>query len=205
MKKYTDIFLDIYNTNFWRDQESRSGTGSSIQKTRKLAEELPTLFKQFNITSILDVPCGDFNWMKIVDLADIDYTGADLVTEIVKDNRIKYPEKSFIELDIIDEHIPYADLLLIRDCLVHFPNDLVFKSLYNICLSDCKYVLMTTFPDHLNNIDIEMGKWRALNLEAEPFNLPKPRFIINEGLVGDAYDKSMALWTVEDIKNSLIN
>ena len=64
---------------------------------------------------------------------------------------------------------------------------------------------MTTFPDHVNTNDIEMGKWRALNLEAEPFNLPKPLHIINEGLVGDAYDKSMALWTVEDIKNSLLN
>lgn len=204
MNQYTDIFLDIYNTNFWRDQESRSGTGSSIIKTRRLADNLPELFKQFDIKSILDLPCGDYNWMRIVDLTTIDYTGADLVPEIVKDNRIKYPEVNFIELDIIDGEIPYADLVLIRDCLVHFPNQLVFKSLYNICLSDCKYVLTTTFPEHLNTIDIEMGKWRPLNLEAEPFNLPKPRFIINEGLVGDAYDKSMALWTVEDIKNSLI-
>ena len=204
MNQYTDIFLDIYNTNFWRDQESRSGTGSSIVKTRKLADQLPNLFKLFNIKSLLDLPCGDYNWMRIVSLTDIDYTGADLVPEIIKDNRIKYPEVNFIELDLIDGDIPYADLVLIRDCLVHFPNQLIFKSLYNLCLSDCKYVLTTTFPDHVNNIDIEMGKWRPLNLEAEPFNLPKPLYIINEGLVGDAYDKSMALWTVEDIKSILI-
>jgi len=204
MSQYTDIFLDIYNTNFWRDQESRSGTGSSIIKTRRLADNLPELFKQFDIKSILDLPCGDYNWMRIVNLSDIEYTGADLVPEIVKDNRIKYPEVNFIELDLIDGEIPYADLVLIRDCLVHFPNQLVFKSLYNICLSDCKYVLTTTFPEHVNTNDIEMGKWRALNLEADPFNLPKPLYIINEGLVGDAYDKSMALWSVEDIKNCLL-
>lgn len=204
MSQYTDIFLDIYNTNFWRDQESRSGTGSSIVKTRRLTDNLPELFKQFDIKSILDLPCGDYNWMRIVDLSDIEYTGADLVPEIVKDNRIKYPEVNFIELDLIDGEIPYADLVLIRDCLVHFPNQLVFKSLYNICLSDCKYVLTTTFPEHVNTNDIEMGKWRALNLEADPFNLPKPLYIINEGLVGDAYDKSMALWSVEDIKNCLL-
>jgi hypothetical protein len=204
MNQYTDIFLDIYNTNFWRDQESRSGTGSSIVKTKKLVDHLPDLFKQFNIRSILDLPCGDFNWMKVVDLGDIDYTGGDLVPEIIKDNRIKYPEVNFVELDLIDSELPYADMVLIRDCLVHFPNQLVFKSLYNICLSDCKYVLMTTFPDHVNNIDIEMGKWRPLNLQADPFNLPKPLYIINEGLVGDAYDKSMALWTIEDIKSCLI-
>jgi hypothetical protein len=205
MKHYIDVFLDIYNTNYWRDQESRSGTGSSIVKTRKLAQNLPILFEKFNIKSILDIPCGDFNWMRIVDLSNIDYVGADLVTEIVNDNKLKYPKKQFIELDLIDGQLPYADLILIRDCLVHFPNDLVFKSLYNICLSDCKYMLVTTFPDHVNIKDIEMGKWRALNLEAEPFNFPKPIFIINEGLVGDAYDKSMALWTVEEIRNILIN
>jgi hypothetical protein len=205
MKHYIDVFLDIYNTNYWRDQESRSGTGSSIVKTRKLAQNLPILFEKFNIKSILDIPCGDFNWMRIVDLSNIDYVGADLVTEIVNDNKLKYPKKQFIELDLIDGQLPYADLILIRDCLVHFPNDLVFKSLYNICLSDCKYMLVTTFPDHVNIKDIEMGKWRALNLEAEPFNFPKPIFIINEGLVGDASDKSMALWTVEEIRNILIN
>jgi len=204
MKQYTNIFLDIYNTNFWRDQESRSGTGSSLVKTRKLSEHLPELFKKFEIKSILDLPCGDYNWMKTVDLSGIDYIGGDLVPEIIKDNRIKYPEVNFIELDLIDGELPFADLVLIRDCLVHFPNKLVFKSLYNLCLSDCKYVLMTTFPDHVNTIDIEMGKWRPLNLEADPFNLPKPLYIINEGLVGDAYDKSMALWSIDDIKNCLI-
>jgi SAM-dependent methyltransferase len=204
MKQYTDIFLDIYNTNFWRDQESRSGTGSSLVKTRKLSEHLPELFKKFEIKSILDLPCGDYNWMKVVDLSGIDYIGGDLVPEIIKDNRIKYPEVNFIELDLIDGELPFVDLVLIRDCLVHFPNKLVFKSLYNLCLSDCKYVLMTTFPDHVNTIDIEMGKWRPLNLEADPFNLPKPLYIINEGLVGDAYDKSMALWNIDDIKNCLI-
>jgi SAM-dependent methyltransferase len=202
---YTNIFLDIYNTNYWRDQESRSGTGSSVIMTRRLIENLPNIFNEFQIKSVLDLPCGDFNWMRLVPLMGIDYTGADLVTEIIQDNRIKYPDVNFIELDIIDGMIPEVDLIFIRDCLVHFPNDLVFKSLYNICLSDCKYVLTTTFPDHLNTYDIEMGKWRPLNLEAAPFNLPKPKFIINEGLVGDAYDKSMALWTVEDIKNSLLN
>ena len=204
MNSNIDIFLDIYNTNFWRDQESRSGTGSSIQKTRKLAELLPFLLKKFEIKSILDLPCGDFNWMKTVDLAGIEYIGADLVPEIIQDNRIKYPEFEFVELDIIEGKLPDVDLVFIRDCLVHFPNKIVTKTLFNICMSDCKYVLTTTFPDHVNTNDIEMGKWRALNLEAEPFNLPKPVFIINEGLVGDAYDKSMALWTVEDIKNSLI-
>jgi SAM-dependent methyltransferase len=197
---YQELFLDIYKTNFWRDAESRSGTGSNLAITRKLVEELPGLFRMLETTSILDVPCGDYYWMRTVPMHGIKYTGADLVPEIIADNRLKHPNVDFIELDMLTDKLPYADLVIVRDCLVHFPNDAVFRALNNVYESASKYFLSTTFPNHSNKIDIEMGDWRPLNLQDSPFNLPEPLAIINEGLIGDCSDKSMAVWSADQLK-----
>ena len=196
---YQELFLDIYKTNFWRDAESRSGTGSNLTSTRKLVEELPALFRMLEITSILDIPCGDYYWMRTVPMQGIRYTGADLVSEIIEDNKQRHPHVDFIELDMLTDKLPYADLIIVRDCLVHFPNDAVFRSLNNIYESASKYFLSTTFPNHSNKDDIKMGDWRPLNLEDAPFNLPKPLAIINEGLKGDCDDKSMAVWSIDQL------
>jgi hypothetical protein len=121
------------------------------------------------------------------------------VPEIIADNRLKYPNVNFIELDMLSDNVPRADLVIVRDCLVHFPNDDVFRALNNIYESTSGYFLSTTFPNHANKKDIEMGDWRPLNLEDAPFNLPKPLAIINEGLRGDCADKSMAVWSIDQL------
>lgn len=196
---YQELFLDIYKTNFWRDAESRSGTGSNLSSTRKLVEELPALFRTLEVTSILDIPCGDYYWMRTVPMQGIQYIGADLVPEIISDDRLRYPDVNFIELDILSDKLPSVDLIIVRDCLVHFPNEDVFRALNNVYKSASKYFLSTTFPNHTNKKDIEMGDWRPLNLQDSPFNLPEPLAIINEGLRGDCFDKSMAVWSIDQL------
>ena len=47
------------------------------------------------------------------------------------------------------------------------------------------------------------GDWRVLDLEREPFHLPPPARILNEGCTegGGAFaDKSLALWRVADLR-----
>jgi SAM-dependent methyltransferase len=202
---YIDLFTEYYNTNEWQCQESRSGPGSTIQQTRKLVSELPALFSTFKIKSILDLPCGDFNWMKTVAMDGINYTGADLVAELIADNKIKYPNVNFVQLDLLTDLLPTVDLIVCRDCLVHFSNHAVRRALFNICLSKSKYLLTTTFPNHTTSGDLRMGAWRPLNLQSEIFNLSEPLFVINEGLDIDHYrDKSMALWSIDSIKLALM-
>jgi hypothetical protein len=55
----------------------------------------------------------------------------------------------------------------------------------------------------LKNTD-EFRYWRTVNLEKEPFNLPKPLRILiengTEGYLGETYaDKSLGLWLLRDI------
>lgn len=37
------------------------------------------MLKKYSIKSILDIPCGDFSWMKKIELDGIEYIGADIV------------------------------------------------------------------------------------------------------------------------------
>ena len=157
---------------------------------------------------MLDVPCGDFFWMKSVDMGDVSYTGADIVEKLIAENSARYggEKVKFRHLNLLQDNLPKVDLVFCRDCLVHFSKGDVRKALENICKSQSQYLLTTTFTDRTSNADIVTGEWRPLNLEVEPFNLAKPIEVINEDCTqadGIYQDKALGLWRVEDIRRSL--
>src|SRR5580765_5333146 len=73
------IFSGIYLNNSWSNPESVSGRGSTLAHTEMIRKTLPDLLAHLHARSLLDAPCGDFNWMQYVDLGGIQYTGADVV------------------------------------------------------------------------------------------------------------------------------
>lgn len=197
-----DIFTLIYAKNIWGSAESRSGTGSTLGETVSLRQSLPALLRQFQIASLLDIPCGDFHWMSAVDLGNVIYTGADIVAELVDDTSRKYrqPGRQFVCLDLLTDALPAADAILCRDCLVHLPNNMVLRALGNIRRSGATYLLATTFPAHPGNPDIDLGYWRPINLQRAPFHLPEPLALLHEGNPDPLYaDKCLGLWRVADL------
>ena len=207
-KQTEEVFLDIYKNNKWGGRGSISGRGSDIHQTKFIAKELPTVFNNFNISTMLDIPCGDFHWMKDVDLSNVNYIGSDIVNELVENNSTQYKRDglSFQKLNLIKDKLPKVDLIFCRDCLVHLSFDDIFDALSNICDSHSKYLLTTTFTGRPDNEDIATGNWRTLNLEMSPFTLPKPFKIINEGCTedGGSYsDKALGLWKITDIQKTL--
>lgn len=203
-KTIEQIFEDIFRNKSWKGRTSSSGRGSDPDQTQNIIKEVPILFKDMGISTILDIPCGDFNWIKNVDLGGTKYIGADIVKEIIKNNKSKYKAKniSFKKMNLIASKIPKVDLVLMRDGLVHLSYDDIFKSLKNIYSSKSKYLLTTTFTGRQDNNDIITGGWYPFNLQIAPFFFPKPIRIINEGCTqskSSYADKSLGLWLIDDL------
>ena len=203
-KSTENVFSEIYQKNHWGSDESVSGTGSVLSQTEKIAQELPRVFKELGATSILDIPCGDFNWMQQVDLRGIDYIGAEIVQELVQKNKETYESSSvrFEHLNLLEDDLPAVDVIFCRDCLVHLSFKDIARALQNVCRSQSKYLLVTTFTERSKNVDIATGQWRPINLQMPPFNLPAPIRVISEQCSegeGDYEDKVLALWKIEDI------
>jgi SAM-dependent methyltransferase len=195
----------IYRTNLWGAETSQSGLGSELDATASLRRDLTRLLRSLNVTSILDLPCGDFAWMAQTDLSGIHYLGADIVPDIVAANAARYTrasETGFRQLDLVSDPLPAADLILCRDCLVHLSFANIHRAIANVKRSGARWLLTTTFPDASRNRDIEDGDWRVLNFHHAPFLFPAPLTVINEGCTeagGDYADKSLALWRVADL------
>jgi glycosyltransferase involved in cell wall biosynthesis len=203
-------FSKIFKENIFQSQESASGVGSELSQTKVIREKLPEIFKELSIKTLLDIPCGDFNWMRTLCKEDMDYIGGDIVEDIVKKNNDSYANAHtrFLLLDILTDQLPAADMLLCRDCLVHLPYSDIFKFFSNIKRSKIKYLTLTTFPEKANqNFSETCQIWRPLNMQAPPFNLPKPIILINEGLpdtidpnTNMSYvDKSLAIWDLAEV------
>lgn len=200
-----DVFTAYKETKFWKSTESLSGDGSELSVTIDLRKGLKRIIEQFEIKTILDIPCGDFNWMKAVALEKVQYIGGDIVTSLIDNNSENYASQNikFKELDLTIDELPNVDLIFCRDCLVHLSYKQICKAIKNIKRSNSTYLLATSFVNATKNKDILTGEWRKLNLEIAPFNLGKPIAIIDEKYTqkGERYaDKSMCLWQIEDIK-----
>ena len=199
------IFADIYRKKIWNHCGSVSGDGSTAETTEVLRRDLSKLIKKYKIGSILDIPCGDFSWMNSLNLAGIKYIGADIVEEIIEDNRKKSADDlEFIKLDICSDPLPKCDLIICRDCLVHLSNKNIVAAVENLKKSGAKYLMLTTFPDRKRNYNMITGAWRAINFCKPPFNFPEPLEVINEGFslrAGRFPDKSMGLWEIEEIQS----
>lgn len=200
------VFTHIYNTQTWPSKESYSGPGSTLKETETIRKKIPILLQELNIKTLLDAPCGDFNWIQHVNLSFLDqYIGIDIVSDLIWTNKKKYENEThqFVCANIIADPLPQVDIILCRDCLVHLKFQDILKTLKNMKASRSIYLLTTTFPRLQSNRNLKKtGQWRPLNLQRPPFNFPEPLVLMNEECKHDKKypDKSLGLWKIEDIQ-----
>ncbi len=163
---------------------------------------IKNLVKRYNIISINDCPCGLYeNWINLVDLPNlgVKYRGYDINDLVVNRNKEKYPNLEFFEFHMCEEILPSSDLIICRDCLFHFPNDLVIKTLNNFRESKSTYLLAThqqwveqneNLPPH--ELANDWG-YRELNVEIAPYNLGTPI----ESHIEKMWNRSMSLWKLQ--------
>lgn len=176
-KSLKNRFSIIHKNNYWDNSETVSGPGSTIKNTIKLRKKLKEIIKTYKIKSIFDAPCGDCNWIKdiIVD-AQIRYIGADIVPEVIKQNKKKFNNNKiyFKQIDLTKEKLPKADLFICRDFVFHLSFKDTYKFLKNLKKSNSKYLLISNHFKNKNyngyNKDINSGDFRKINIFQSPYN-----------------------------------
>lgn len=202
--------------------ETPNGPGSSIDATKDIRNNLPKIFEKFNIKSMIDAPCGDWNWMQKIKLKDVKYYGYDIMPEYINDNKERFENNNvkFEVKDVVEEDLGVSvDLIMCRDFVMHLKWDKVKETILNFKKSKSKYLLITNFSNHESHSDnfhiethpsavnleikdyngVTPWGWKPTNLILEPFNFPKPiyEFVENHENCGG---RSMCLWNLEDIK-----
>lgn len=200
-KTSKEVFTVIYKENYWKSSASCSGLGSTLESTVNIRREVPKLIRHLKINTFLDLPCGDYHWMKEVDLPVTQYIGGDIVSDLIEQNKLKYFDDgiSFVTLNLIEDKLPNSEMIMCRDCLVHLSYNDIHKAFENIKRNNIKYILTTTFPDLLRNEDVITGGWRMLNLEKPPFDLPNAIKLIEENETKAGNRKCLGLWLTKDI------
>lgn len=202
------IFEEIIKTHYWNDHVC--GSGSTMQYTAVIRQNLKGFLEKHGISSMFDAPCGDYSWMSQTDLPEnFKYIGGDIVQDLITNNQTLYPNTEFCLVDISQDALPDVDLLFCRDCLIHFSFRDKIKTFKNIINSNIKYVMLTNyFTECSNNNDISTGSFHSVDFTQAPFNFEAPIDSILDWVpgttVGDA-KKSMSLWHRSTIEKFLIN
>lgn len=198
------IFSAIHQRNAWGSDESASGPGSTRARGEDFADELAALLARLEARMLLDAPCGDFNWIGGIAERMERYVGVDVVPELVERNRERHsaPVRTFLLADLTRDPLLAADVILCRDCLVHFSFADIGAALENFRRSGSAWLCTTTFLDTRVNVDIRTGAWRELNLQEAPFHFSPPEALVDEKCThtGGRYrSRRLGLWQLDTL------
>lgn len=165
-----EIFTKIYENNVWG---YGSGYGSKLENCHEYIDFINSFLKENQISSVVDLGCGDWQFSYKIDWENIDYLGLDCVENLVQTNQKIFGKKNinFKMMDCVNEELPSADLLISKDCLQHLSLESIRKITKQF--SKFKYCLITNdvnFKSKINK-DIVNGDYRCLNLTIYPFFL----------------------------------
>jgi hypothetical protein len=191
---------DFYSDAKWppKERKSASGTGSDLgYPTQVSMQILKEVIQRYNVKTMIDLPCGDANW--VFDSWETDslelYIGLDIVKPVIEANVARlahHSNKIFRHWDgskcplpkigstrkggdgvdrVLDRSV---DLVHSRDVLQHIPLDQGVRFLCNVFQSGARLFVTTTFPasDGRQNNDIKGGGFFNNDLTLEPFGMP---------------------------------
>lgn len=176
---HVKIFTDIYQREAWgkgQHQEFRGSPGPNSHLDYTIGSFIPFLRKLItvnNITSVVDLGCGLFEWSApIYENLNVSYKGYDAYQDIIEYNKQKFPEKEFFHGDILLQRkkLPKADLGILKDVLVHWSNEDITTLLdYLVKEKVYKYILLVnTCRQSKDDVDTKTGGFRDLSCDYLP-------------------------------------
>ena len=196
-------FSAIYQNRVWlndRTSGSLSGLGSELVNTDRIRRALQPLLTELNTQTLLDVGCGDFLWMKEINL-DCQYIGIDVVEDVITANDRVYASETriFQKLDATIDALPKADTVLCREVIFHLCFADIWRVLANIKRSQAVFLIATNDPSLRYNADIVSGDFRLLNLHRAPFYLPSPNLSIPDDRLSPG--RTLSVWKTSELAN----
>ena len=210
-EEHSRTFGNIYSSGSWQhtpvtgakyyytygkqnpaDRKSSSGFGSNVGcPSSQGLVFLSEAIAEYNLTTMIDMPCGDVNWQ--FDSMEVDrlylYLGLDVATNVIEQNKERFSHhnnKLFAHWDASVCNLPRFeedgkpgtsrtfDLVHVRDVVQHLSIDMAAAFMESVQQSGALYLVATTFPDGRNDVNISTGSFFRNNLDIPPFNLPKP-------------------------------
>lgn len=189
-------FEYMYKSGYWLQGAKEgplSGWGSSLDATKSIREELPSVLRELGASSLLDLDCGDFTWMKEIELP-CPYIGVDIVPALIADNQQRFGsgERKFLVLDACESALPKADVVLCREVLFHLSFRDMQKLFANVKASGARYFIATTNPKCAINLDIPSGEHSDRNLAIAPLNLGPPDRTLWDGALAE--ERVLGVW-----------
>jgi hypothetical protein len=167
-----DTFTQIYQIGAWNDNNSSiplSGPGSTIENTEQFRCLLDSFCESHDISSIVDIGCGDLTWMPLTNVFKTKkYTGIDIVPFLIEQHQSKYPQHTFFCKNVVEEDIPASDIIIIRDVLFHLKIEDIHTILKKL---KCKYAFITSCRNTINADTFDKYHFHQINLRVAPFNM----------------------------------
>lgn len=180
-------FEDIYNNKIWNDGHDNiplSGPGSSLANSLKCSQLLDTFIYEHNCKSVLDLGCGDLNWITkshFFNDTSFEYTGVDVVSTLIHIHSKTYPNKTFICKDLVKwNDIGFQSIIILRDVIFHLKNNEIRKIFRNI-KHKFDYLLITNCLNNTNTDFFDKWRFSQRNIHMAPFNISRNyEIMINE-------------------------
>lgn len=189
-----DVMEQIYDQSLWGGKEFDfySGIGSHDPMIVNIYVKTVTNFLKSHDhkMTICDIGCGDFNIGQHIFKYSKKYFAIDIVEELIERNKIKFKTKNleFLCLDIANDVLPKADVIIIRQVLQHLSNNEIQQILNR--LKTCKYIILTEhlpvgdFIPNTNKIasqGIRLKQQSGVDILSAPFNFKvKKEDVLNE-------------------------
>lgn len=151
------VFSAIVNNRLWGQG---CGGGSYGNDALDNANAIDVVIKKNKLRRVIDAGCGDMNVGKRIKAGQ--YVPLDVV-----------PRPGIMVMDITEvDNLPSGDLLLSKDTIQHWPNEIVHKWLNDLIASNkYKAILIITDETEEDIRDTILGGYRPLRLGEYPLNV----------------------------------
>jgi 2-polyprenyl-3-methyl-5-hydroxy-6-metoxy-1,4-benzoquinol methylase len=175
MSQFKEMFSNTYTYNRWGSSESLSGEGSEWVYANGYANNLIRIINQYQIKTIFDTSCGDWNWMKKIKEHLPNYIGNDVVESVIQRNTELYTTDTirFKSGDMVENlsKEDSIDLVICRHTLEHLPTYYCID-FCNEVVKKAKYAIITSMNwNDVGNSELTPNgvSARAINLDKEPY------------------------------------